>query len=89
MDEQQKLNEFEAATYDAWLKLAERDLQGAPFEKKLVKRISGVDVQPLYTRAQAPEESRRPARLQPIRARQPRARRGGDGLGRTPGDRTG
>lgn len=51
MGEQQKLNEFETATYEAWLKLVERDLKGAPFEKKLVKRVSGIDVQPLYTRA--------------------------------------
>jgi len=57
MDEQQKLNEFEAATYEAWLKLAERDLQGASFDKKLVKRIAGIDVQPLYTRESAPAET--------------------------------
>lgn len=48
---EQKLNEFEPASYEAWLKLVERDLAGAPFEKKLVKRIAGIDVQPLYTRA--------------------------------------
>lgn len=53
MGEQQKLNEFEPASYEAWLKLVERDLQGAPFEKKLVKRIAGIDVRPLYTRADA------------------------------------
>jgi methylmalonyl-CoA mutase len=56
MSEQQKLNEFEAASYEAWLKLVERDLAGAPFEKKLVKRIAGIDVQPLYTRKDAPAD---------------------------------
>jgi len=49
MGEQLKLNEFEPATYEAWLKLVERDLAGAPFDKKLVKRVSGVDILPLYT----------------------------------------
>ncbi|MDB4985712.1 MAG: mutAa, partial [Myxococcaceae bacterium] len=48
-----KLNEFEPVTYEAWLKLAERDLQGAPFEKKLVKRVAGIDVRPLYVRSDA------------------------------------
>jgi methylmalonyl-CoA mutase len=43
-----KLNDFGAASRDAWLKLVERDLAGAPFEKKLVKRVAGVSVQPLY-----------------------------------------
>jgi methylmalonyl-CoA mutase len=49
MGEPHKLNEFEPVSYEAWLKLVERDLQGAPFEKKLVKRVAGIDVQPLYT----------------------------------------
>jgi methylmalonyl-CoA mutase len=49
MGEQLKLNEFEPADYAAWRKLVERDLAGAAFEKKLVKRISGIDVEPLYT----------------------------------------
>jgi methylmalonyl-CoA mutase len=43
-----RLNAFEPATYEAWLKLAERDLAGAPFEKRLVKRVSGIDIRPLY-----------------------------------------
>lgn len=47
--EPHKLNEFEPVSLEAWLKLVERDLQGAPFDKKLVKRIAGVDVRPLYT----------------------------------------
>ena len=50
MGEQQKLNEFEPVSYEAWLKLVERDLQGVPFDKKLVKRVAGIEIQPLYTR---------------------------------------
>ena len=53
MSEREKLNEFEPATYEAWLKLVERDLGGAPFEKKLVKRVAGIEVRPLYLRADA------------------------------------
>ena len=53
MGEPHKLNEFEPVSFEAWLKLVERDLQGAPFEKKLVKRVAGVDVQPLYTKKDA------------------------------------
>lgn len=45
-----KLNEFAPAGYEDWRKLVERDLSGAPFEKKLVKRVAGIDVQPLYVR---------------------------------------
>jgi methylmalonyl-CoA mutase len=53
MGEQHKLNEFPPVSYEAWRKLVERDLQGAPFEKKLVKRVAGIDVQPLYTKQDA------------------------------------
>ena len=52
MGEQQKLNEFEPASREAWLKLVERDLAGAPFDKKLVKRVGGVQIQPLYDASQ-------------------------------------
>jgi methylmalonyl-CoA mutase len=48
MSESHKLNDFEAASQDAWLKLVERDLAGAPFDKKLVKRVAGLAVKPLY-----------------------------------------
>lgn len=51
MGERQKLNEFGPVSYEDWLKLVERDLEGAPFEKKLVKRVAGVDIRPLYLRA--------------------------------------
>jgi len=51
-----RLNEFEPATYDAWLELVVRDLAGAPFEKRLVERVAGLDVRPLYVRAdEAPD----------------------------------
>lgn len=43
-------NEFPSTTYDQWRSLVERDLKGAPFEKKLVTRTyEGIDIQPLYT----------------------------------------
>jgi methylmalonyl-CoA mutase len=53
MGEQQKPNGFEPASHEAWLKLVERDLQGAPFDKKLVKRVAGVQIAPLYDRPQS------------------------------------
>ncbi len=57
MSEPVALNEFGPSSFEAWLKLVERDLAGAPFEKKLIKRISGMDVRPLYTRKdRAPEQ---------------------------------
>ncbi len=51
-EREQKLNEFEPAAYEDWLKLVERDLKGAPFDKKLVKRVAGIEVSPLYTLAE-------------------------------------
>jgi methylmalonyl-CoA mutase len=48
MSEPHKLNDFEAASPEAWLKLVERDLAGAPFDKKLVKRVAGLAIKPLY-----------------------------------------
>ncbi|MEX2186667.1 MAG: methylmalonyl-CoA mutase family protein [Pirellulales bacterium] len=45
-------DDFPPVGYDAWRKLAEEGLQGAPFEKKLVTHTyEGFDVQPIYTRA--------------------------------------
>jgi methylmalonyl-CoA mutase len=46
----EKLNEFEPVGHAAWLKLVEEGLKGASFDKKLVKRVAGLTVQPLYTR---------------------------------------
>ncbi|HVW30616.1 MAG TPA: methylmalonyl-CoA mutase family protein [Polyangiaceae bacterium] len=57
MSETVALNEFGPSSYESWLKLVERDLAGAPFEKKLIKKIAGIDVRPLYTRKdRAPEQ---------------------------------
>jgi methylmalonyl-CoA mutase len=55
MDEQHKLNDFEAPSSEAWFELVARDLKGAPFDKKLVKRVAGVAVKPLYTEADLPQ----------------------------------
>lgn len=52
---------FPDVDYRAWRRLVERDLKGAPFEKKLVTRTyEGIDVQPLYTRTDWPGEGRGP-----------------------------
>ncbi len=42
--------DFPAVTYDGWKKIVEeKELKGAPFEKKMVtKTPDGVDIQPLY-----------------------------------------
>ncbi len=44
--------DFPPATHDQWLKLVDKILGGAPFDKKLVSRTyDGIALQPLYTRA--------------------------------------
>ena len=44
------LDEFEPATYEQWRALVEADLNGVPFEKKLVTRTyEGIELQPIYT----------------------------------------
>ncbi|MCB2108554.1 MAG: methylmalonyl-CoA mutase subunit beta, partial [Rhodobacteraceae bacterium] len=44
--------DFPAATDAAWLKLVDKILGGAPFDKKLVSRTyDGLTIKPLYTRA--------------------------------------
>lgn len=41
--------EFAKQTFATWRELAEQDLKGAPFEKRLVTRLlEGISVQPLY-----------------------------------------
>lgn len=46
--------EFPPAAPTDWRKIAEESLEGAPFEKKLVTRTpEGIDLQPIYTRADA------------------------------------
>ena len=44
-------SDFPPASYDQWRALADADLQGSPFEQKLVTHTyEGIDIQPLYTR---------------------------------------
>lgn len=44
-------SDFGPATQEAWLKLIDKVLAGAPFEKKLVSRTyDGIAIQPLYTK---------------------------------------
>jgi methylmalonyl-CoA mutase len=58
-------SEFPAATREAWRKLVDGVLKGAPFDKRLVARsYDGLAIQPLYERA---------ADAQPIAARAPGA----------------
>lgn len=47
-----KLKEtFPVPTYEEWKAVVEKDLKGAPFEKKLVtKTYEGINLQPLYTK---------------------------------------
>lgn len=43
-------DDFPPVSYETWRALVERELSGAPFEKKLIKRTyEGIDLQPLYT----------------------------------------
>ncbi len=49
--------DFPPVTYEQWRALAEADLNGAPFEQKLVTRTyEGIDLQPIYTRRDHPSE---------------------------------
>lgn len=51
--------EFAKQSYAAWRELAEQDLKGAPFEKRLVTRLlEGIAIQPLYvSELTAPNEA--------------------------------
>ncbi|HMF16074.1 MAG TPA: methylmalonyl-CoA mutase family protein, partial [Gemmataceae bacterium] len=43
-------DDFPAVAYDSWRLLAEADLEGAPFEQKLVTHTyEGIDIQPVYS----------------------------------------
>ena len=54
--------EFPAATREAWLRLVDGVLKGAPFDKKLIARTyDELTIQPLYERA----ANARPARCVP------------------------
>lgn len=47
--------DFTTPTKEQWRALVEKDLKGAPFEKRLVTQlIEGLSIQPLYTAAEAP-----------------------------------
>lgn len=42
--------DFPPVAYEAWREVVEKDLKGAPFEKKLITRtFEGVELQPVYT----------------------------------------
>ncbi|MEM6553091.1 MAG: methylmalonyl-CoA mutase family protein [Planctomycetota bacterium] len=44
------LEDFPPVSYDQWRAVVDKDLRGAPFEKKLVNTTyEGIDLQPLYT----------------------------------------
>jgi methylmalonyl-CoA mutase len=48
--------DFTTPTKEQWRALVDKDLKGAPFEKRLVTQlIEGLAIQPLYTKADAPE----------------------------------
>jgi methylmalonyl-CoA mutase len=50
-------DDFPPVRYEDWRALAEADLQGAPFEQKLVTHTyEGIDIQPVYTRRDHPGE---------------------------------
>ncbi|MDY7109536.1 MAG: methylmalonyl-CoA mutase subunit beta, partial [Planctomycetota bacterium] len=47
------LSAFPPVEYEVWRALVEKDLKGAPFQRRLVKRTyEGIDIQPLYTAEQ-------------------------------------
>jgi methylmalonyl-CoA mutase len=50
-------DDFPPVPYEDWRALAEADLEGAPFEQKLVTHTyEGIDIQPVYTRRDHPGE---------------------------------
>lgn len=50
--------DFPTASYEQWRALVEKDLRGAPFEKKLVTHTyEGIDIQPVYSRQDRPDAS--------------------------------
>lgn len=53
------LDDFEPVSYDAWREVVERDLNGAPFDKKLISHTyEGLDIKPVYTAGDWPGEGR-------------------------------
>src|SRR3989304_7730863 len=48
-------DDFPPVDYAQWRALVEQDLQGGPFEKKLVTHTyEGIDLQPIYSRRDVP-----------------------------------
>ena len=61
--------DFPQATRAEWLKLVDKVLKGADFERRLVSRTAdGIAVQPLYGRAERPEGAPRPLPAQGLGA---------------------
>jgi methylmalonyl-CoA mutase len=55
LPEQLKIqDDFPPVTYEQWRDVAVADLEGAPFEKLVTPSYEGIDIQPIYTRADAP-----------------------------------
>src|SRR5262245_40813059 len=53
-------DDFPPVVSEEWRSLAEADLQGAPFEQKLVTHTyEGIDIQPIYTRRHQPADGDR------------------------------
>jgi methylmalonyl-CoA mutase len=51
------LNDFPPVSYEQWRQVVDKDLKGAPFEKKLISRtFEGIEVQPLYTQQDWPAD---------------------------------
>lgn len=47
--QQTLLDEFSVPSYDEWLALVEKQLKGAPFDKRLITKTSeGISIQPIY-----------------------------------------
>ena len=52
------LSEFPVPSYDQWLQLVEKQLKGAPFEKKLItKTAEEIEIKPIYLKSDLPKES--------------------------------
>src|SRR3978361_1563712 len=51
-DELKLAADFAPATYDDWRKLVDGVLKGAPFEKLVSKTADGVQIAPIYRRAE-------------------------------------
>ncbi len=62
------LEEFSVPSYEEWRDLVEKQLKGAPFDKKLVKKtIEGVTIQPIYQKPNQTESSPLPGQFPFIR----------------------